>query len=247
MAISTKELSERIIGCYFGNKMRYGSPRITKELQYMGIKCSENRVARLMKKIGLKVHFKAKYRVTTESNHKLPVSPNLLKRNFFTENPNTIWVSDITYIYTQEGWLYLCVILDLYSRKVVGWSTSNRINSALIIDAFLSAVMLRNPPRGLVFHSDRGIQYASKRFRKYLKMFGIKQSMSRKGDCWDNACSESFFSTLKREEVYRYHFKTRKEAASILFEYIELFYNLKRRHSFIGNVSPVEFEMIKRG
>jgi transposase InsO family protein len=237
--------SKEVEDYFFTYEMKYGSPRIASELAANGIPCSENKVARFMSKLGLKAWVKPKFRVTTDSNHDHPVSPNLLGREFNAEKPNQKWVSDITYIYTQEGWLYLCVIIDLFSRKVVGWATSSRINTDLLLDAFLSAVILRCPPEGLIFHSDRGVQYASIRFRKYLKLYGMRQSMSKKGDCWDNACAESFFSSIKREEINRFNFKNKKEAHQIIFEYIELFYNLKRRHSYIGNVSPVEFEMFK--
>lgn len=240
--LANEELADKIEDIFFENKMRYGSPRITKELNEQGVKCSENRVARIMKNRGIKAFAKPKFRITTDSNHKLPVSPNLLNRNFIADKPNQVWVSDITYIYTSEGWLFLCVIIDLYSRRVVGWSTSSKINTALLVDSFLNAVITRQPSEGLIFHSDRGVQYASKQFREYLKLYGIKQSMSRKGNCWDNACAESFFSTIKREEINRYKLSSRAEAHSILFEYIELFYNLNRRHSHIGNISPADYE-----
>ena len=199
-----------------------------------------------MRENGLKARHKKRFRVTTNSKHDYPISPNLLNRDFTLEKINTCWVSDITYIDTHEGWLYLCSILDLFSRKVVGWSMASHMRADLVIDALDMAVKHRNPPEGLMFHSDRGVQYASGTFRKKLKSYKMIQSMSRKGNCWDNAPAESFFSTLKIEEVYTHSkYRTREEARKAIFEYIEVFYNRKRSHSFLDYKSPSEYEALK--
>ena len=221
----------------------YGSPRITEDLQAKGTKCSKNRVARLMKVHGIIAKTKKKFKATTNSKHNLPVAENLLNQDFAAEKPNTVWVSDITYIWTLEGWLYLAVILDLYSRQVVGWAMSDRLTADFVIKALHQAIGKRNPVRGCIFHSDRGVQYASADFRDVLNRHGFIQSMSRKGNCYDNAVSESFFHTLKTEHVYDYRYETRAEAIQSVFEYIEVFYNRQRRHSAIGYRSPVSFEL----
>ena len=221
----------------------YGSPRIHKELKSQDQRCSRKRVARIMRENGLRALQKRRFKVTTDSGHTHPVAPNLVKRQFIVESPNRVWVSDITYIWTMEGWLYLCIIIDLYSRKAVGWSMDSRITVELTIDALSMAFMHRNPTEGLVFHSDRGVQYAAELFRKRLSEFKMVQSMSRKGDCWDNACAESFFATLKTEEVFHRSYKTRDEARRSIFEYIAVFYNRQRRHSFLDYISPEEYEL----
>jgi transposase InsO family protein len=187
---------------------------------------------------------KKKFKRTTNSNHSNYISPNLLNQNFRVNSPNEVWVSDITYISTYEGWLYLAVILDLYSRKIVGWSMSNRITSQLVIDAIENAILDRKPEVKLIFHSDRGTQYSSADFRKILKKHGIIQSMSGKGNCYDNAVAESFFHTLKTELVYWEKYKTRKEAKSSVFNFIEGFYNRRRRHSYLKYLSPFNFELL---
>ena len=220
----------------------YGSPRIYKVLRRTNNICSRKRVARLMRENGLVARQKRKFRVTTDSSHDFPVSPNLLKRNFSVNSPNRIWVSDISYIWTDEGWLYLCIILDLFSRLAVGWAIDSHIKSELAIKALDMAVTHREPDEGLVFHSDRGVQYASKDFREKLKSYKMIQSMSRKGNCWDNACAESFFSTLKIEEVFQKKYKTREDARRSVFEYIAVYYNRERSHSFLDYRSPVEYE-----
>ena len=221
----------------------YGSPRITKDLQATGTKCSENRVARLMKNNGIVGKAKKKFKATTNSKHNLPVAENLLKQNFAAQKPNTIWVSDITYIWTLEGWLYLAVILDLYSRQVVGWAMSDRLTSGFVVKAVYQAIGRRNPGSGCIFHSDRGVQYASSDFRDVLNAFGFIQSMSRKGNCYDNAVAESFFHTLKIEHVYDHRYEARAEARQSIFDYIEIFYNRQRRHSALGYRSPISFEL----
>jgi len=222
----------------------YGSPRITEDLQAKGTKCSKNRVARLMKVHGIIAKAKKKFKATTNSKHNLPVADNLLNQDFVAEKPNTVWVSDITYIWTLEGWLYLAVILDLYSRQVVGWAMSDRLTANFVIKALHQAIGRRNPVRGCILHSDRGIQYASADFRDVLNSYGFIQSMSRKGNCYDNAVAESFFHTLKTEHVYDYRYETRAEAIQSIFEYIEIFYNRQRRHSAIGYRSPVSYELL---
>ncbi len=221
---------------------RYGAPRIHDELAGQGINVSRKRVARLMREAGLKAKGRRKYKATTDSNHSLPIAPNLLKRNFEVDLPNTVWVADITYIWTRQGWMYLAVILDLYSRKVVGWSLAERMAASLVCDALDAAVRLRRPGAGLVFHSDRGSQYASKIFRRRLWRYRMRQSMSRKGNCWDNAVAESFFATLKKELVRNHVFETRAHARSEVFEYIEVFYNRRRSHSLLDYETPDGFE-----
>ena len=236
------DLAERIGKIFDESKKQYGSPRIHSELLDQGIACGHNRVAKIMRNKGIKARIKRKYKVTTDSNHDYPVAQNIVNRQFNVDTPNKVWVSDITYIWTNEGWLYLCIVLDLFSRKVVGWAMSQNIDTQLVMDSFTMAVLTRNPGKGLIFHSDRGVQYASHDFRKLLKDNHAVQSMSRKGNCWDNACAESFFSTLKNEEVFHKNYRTRKEARSSIFEYIAVFYNRFRKHTFLDYVSPEKYE-----
>jgi transposase InsO family protein len=223
----------------------YGSPRIHAELKALGLRHGEKRVARLMRDNGIRAKQKRKFKATTDSKHSHPVAPNLLKRDFEAAAPNEKWVADITYIPTCEGWLYLSAVLDLYSRCVVGWSMSERMNRRLVLDALDMAVGRRRPEPGLVHHSDRGSQYACGDYRKTLIAQGMMCSMSRKGDCWDNAPMESFFHTLKTELVHHRKYQTRGEAKADLFEYIEVFYNRSRRHSALGYLTPAEYEIIK--
>lgn len=237
-----KELGELIEQVHQDNRGIYGSPRIHREIKVKGICCSRKRVARIMREMGLRGRQKRRFTITTDSRHDFPLASNLVKRRFSAEFPNKVWVSDITYIWTMEGWLYLCIILDLYSRIVAGWAMSSQMTIDLTIRALSMAVMHRSPAPGLVFHSDRGIQYAADGFRERIEENQMIQSMSRKGDCWDNACAESFFATLKTEEVFRRIYKTRDEAMNCIFEYIAVFYNRKRRHSFLDYVSPEEYE-----
>jgi transposase InsO family protein len=225
------------------SRRAYGSPRITVELQAKGMKCGENRVALLMKTHGIVGKAKKKFKATTNSKHALPVAENLLRQNFAAERPNTVWVSDITYVWTSEGWLYLAVILDLFSRQVVGWAMSDRLTAGFVVKALYQAIGRRHPSAGCILHSDRGIQYASTDFRDVLSAYGFIQSMSRKGNCYDNAVAESFFHTLKTEHVYDYRYETRAEARQSIFDYIEMFYNRQRRHSALGYRSPVSFEL----
>ncbi len=221
---------------------RYGTPRIHAELAKQGISVSRKRVSRLMREAGLRAKGRRKYKATTDSNHPLPVAPNLLKQDFSVDRPDAVWVSDITYIWTRQGWMYLAAILDLYSRKVVGWSLAERMTSSLVCDALDAAVRLRRPAPGLVFHSDRGSQYASRVFRRRLWRCRMRQSMSRKGNCWDNAVAESFFATVKKELVRNHAFETRAHARGEVFEYIEVFYNRRRAHSLLGYETPNGFE-----
>lgn len=227
-------------------KYRYGSPRVTEELNRQGYRVGKNRIARLLRTYKLGRRAKRRYRSTTDSNHGFPVAENLVQREFDVAEPNLIWASDLTYISTAEGWLYLCVILDLFSRKVVGWAMGSRMSADLMIQALLMACMSRRPPKGVIFHSDRGSQYCSNRFRKNLESYGMRQSMSRKGDPWDNAPVESFFKTVKSELYGDRAFASRAAARAAIFEYLELFYNRKRLHSTLGYQTPEEYEQNHR-
>jgi putative transposase len=221
----------------------YGSPRIQQELVAEGCPCNRKTVAKLMKKAGIQASTVRKFRVqTTDSNHGHAVAENLVNRNFTPSGKNIAWVADITYIPTAEGWVYLAAVEDLYSRKIVGWSLSERIDSRLVTDALQMALQRELPAEGLLTHSDRGVQYASDHYQRVLRQAGITCSMSRKGNCWDNAPMESFFATLKKELVHQRHYHTRAEARQSLFEYIETFYNRVRRHSTLGYLSPIMFE-----
>ncbi len=220
----------------------YGSPRIHQELTARGRRCNVKTVARIMKERGIRAKTARKFKVTTDSKHNRPVAPNVLDRTFEQTAANRAWVSDITYVPTREGWLYLAVVEDLYTRKIVGWSMSDRLTSRLVVDALEMAIERQLPCAGLLSHSDRGSQYASEHYQDLLKRQGITCSMSRRGDCWDNAPMESFFATLKKELVHFEDYTTRSEARQSLFEYIETFYNRVRRHSALGYKSPTEFE-----
>jgi len=222
----------------------YGSPRIHSELKAQGVEVARKRVARLMKNLGIVATPPRRFRRTTDSNHDQPVAPNLLDRSFVASGPDHRWVADITYIWTWEGWLYLAVVVDLFSRRVVGWSMANHMRTDLVLEALGMALRHRLPESDLLHHSDRGSQYASDRYQEMLEEHGIECSMSRKGDCWDNAVVESFFGTLKTELIYRRPWSTRREARSAISEYIEVFYNRIRRHSYLGNRSPAEYERL---
>lgn len=221
----------------------YGSPRITKALNKQGVKCGKNRVARLMRDNGIFSKTKRKYKATTNSKHNYPVAENIINQEFNAEHPNQIWVADITYIPTDEGWLYLAAIEDLFHRKIVGWSMDSTMTRHLTLSALRQAVRRYKPAPGLIHHSDRGSQYASHEYRKALRNYQFVASMSRKGNCYDNACMESFFGTLKTELVYGNRFKTRAEARQAIFEYIEIFYNRIRLHSSLDYMSPLEYEL----
>ena len=236
-----------ILSIFNEHKRRYGSPRVHQELiKRNGMPVSKSKVSRIMKKMGLRARGKRKFRITTDSSHKFSRSPNLLERIQEVNSLNTVWASDITYIWTHEGWMYLCVILDLYSRKVVGWSLQNHLKATLVLEALRMAAGRRNPDPGLIFHSDQGIQYACDAFRAVLSKYGFIQSMSHKGNCYDNATVESFFHSLKVEEIHDYTFVTREELRSRVFSWIEKYYNRKRLHSALGYNSPVEFEELEK-
>ena len=236
-------LLEKIRESYRESRGRYGSPNIHEDLRQWDYRCSRKRVARLMREAGLRAKTIRRFRVTTESKHTLPVAENLLQRQFSAEAAGKVWVSDITYLWTRQGWLYLCVIMDLWDRKVVGWSIGERLTADLAVEALRKAVMRRQPQEGLMFHSDRGIQYCSEVFRTELRRHVMLQSMSRKGNCWDNAVAESFFGILKRELVYHEMYRTRDDARLSVFQYIEGWYNRRRRHSTLGRRSPYMFEL----
>ena len=220
----------------------YGSPRILQALKGTGVDCAKHHVERIMREEGIRAETKRKKIRTTDSRHGYSIVPNILNRNFESSEPNRKWVSDITYIATGEGWLYLAAIMDLASRSIVGWATSANIDTALVKKALDRAVANRKPPVGLILHSDRGSQYASYEYRKALWRNGIICSMSRKGNCWDNAPMESFFGTLKTECVHRRNYRTRDEARTDIFRYIEMFYNRKRLHSGLGYKTPESYE-----
>jgi len=237
-----RRLSQAIMAIHRRSRATYGSRRIKAELTEQGEHVSRGRISRLLKEQGLEVKSRRKFKATTNSKHKLPVAPNLLDRRFTVDQPNAVWVSDISYIWTDEGWLYLAGIVDLYSRMVVGWSLNRRITKQLTLDALNQALERRRPQPGLLHHSDRGSQYAAGDYQTLLEGYGITCSMSRKGDCWDNAPMESFFATLKTELIFPERFTTREEAKRKIFEYIEVFYNRQRRHSTIGYQSPADYE-----
>lgn len=220
----------------------YGARRMAKELTAEGEPCGRTKAATLMELAAVRARHKKKYKVTTDSKHKLPVAPNLLNRNFAVTTADFAYCSDITYIWTREGWLYLAVVLDLYSRKVVGWSMGRRITRDLVTNALKMAIWRRRPAAGLIFHSDRGSQYCSNSFQNLLRDNRIRSSMSRRGDCWDNSVAESFFASLKKEWVPENVYSSREEARRDIVDYIEMFYNSKRRHSYLGYLSPAEFE-----
>ena len=238
-------LSERIERIHCRSRGTYGSPRITRELAREGTRLGKNRVARLMRLRGLAGVGRGRRWVrTTRQDPRLPVSPNLIKGLPVT-GPNQVWVTDITYVDTEEGWGYLAAVLDLWSRKIVGWAFKPHMESSLVCQAMKNALDQRRPPSGLIGHSDRGSQYASREYRALLSRHGIQSSMSAKGYCYDNATMESFFGTLKNEEIYRRHFPTIAQARQAIFEYIETFYNRRRQHSSLDGCSPDEFEMKK--
>jgi putative transposase len=225
------------------NKDSYGSPRVHQELQKQGTFCCENTVAKVMQESGIQAKTVKKFQVTTDSKHSHPVAENVLDRQFDgATEPNQIWVSDITYVWTTEGWIYLTCVLDLYSRKVVGWSMSSRMTKEFVMEALEMAIRQRCPRDNLLHHSDRGSQYASEAYRELLTRNGITCSMSRKGNCWDNAVMESFFATLKKELIHHERYETRSAARASIFEYIEVFYNRQRMHSTLGYQSPEHFE-----
>lgn len=241
-----KRLLPLIRSSFAESGMAYGSPRINKDLREMGETCGEKRVARIMKQNGIRAlvgYKKPRYSYGKPSC----VAPNLLEQNFAADEADKVWVTDITHIRTHEGWLYVCVVLDLFHKKVVGWSMKSTLHRDLVLDALLMAVWRRRPKNDVIVHSDQGSQYGSDDWVRFCKAHNIVPSMSRRGNCYDNAAAESFFSSLKRERVRRRIYATRQEARADLFDYIEVFYNRTRRHSHLGNVSPVDFEMASSG
>lgn len=242
---ANERLDVHIKACFVEHKQRYGSPRITSELREQGITCSENRVAARMKALGIQAKAKRKYKATTNSNHSLPVAPNLLEQNFSAEAPNQKWVSDITYIWTEEGWLYLAVVMDLFSRMVIGYAMSKRMDKRLVIDALRMALFRRKFPCGVIVHSDRGSQYCANDYQTLLADHGLICSMSKRGDCYDNAAMESWNHSLKVELVHDERYATRLHAEKSVTEYIEFYYNVKRRHSANGQQTPLAYEAAK--
>ena len=243
-AAADRELVEDIRRVHRDTRGRYGSPRIHVELKAQGRGVSRGRIERLMRHHGIRAIMARPRRVrTTDSRHGLPIAPNLLGRNFFAAAPNRIWLADITYIETDQGWLYLAAVMDLYSRRIVGWAMADHLRADLPLAALKMAISGQRPGAGLIHHSDRGVQYASADYRKVMQSAGFRASMSRKADCYDNAPMESFFHTLKTELVHHRHYATRAEAKRDIFAYIEGFYNRTRRHSAIGYSSPIEMEL----
>lgn len=220
----------------------YGAPRVHAQLKREGKHTSRKRVARLMRAFGLRAKSKRRFKATTNSRHNHPVAANLLARQFSPIRANIAWAADITYVPTVEGWLYLATVIDLYSRKIIGWSMDKRMKTGLVIDALTMAIKSRQPQPGLIHHSDRGVQYASDKYQALLKQHGMRSSMSAKGDCYDNAVMESFYHSLKNELVYHERYLTRDEAKRSIFDYIEVFYNRQRLHSTLGYQTPVEYE-----
>jgi putative transposase len=231
-------LLEQVRAIHRRSRGTYGSPRIHRELLSLGFEVSEPTVSRIMKASGLRAKMAKKFKVTTKSSDKLPVSPNLLARDFSIETPNRVWLSDITYLWTLEGFVYLCAVMDLATRRIVGWCLSDRMTVDIVTRAFEMAIKREKPKAGAIFHSDRGSQFAAKIFRELLKSHGFRQSMSRKGDCWDNAPMESFFHTLKTEHVVFEKFLTRAQAQASVFEWVEVFYNRLRLHSALDYKAP---------
>ena len=223
----------------------YGPRRLSKHLKQKGVNVGRERVGRLMRENNIVPKTVRKFKATTNSNHNYPVADNILNRNFTVDVPGKAYVCDITYVATSEGWLYLAAVMDLYSGKIVGWAMDNTMTAGLVCDALKQAIGRSRPPRGVICHSDRGVQYASKKYRSLLKRYGFIQSMSRKGNCWDNACMESFFGTLKTELVYHEKYKTRSQAKSSIFDYVESFYNRIRLQERLGYNSPENYEKLR--
>jgi putative transposase len=235
-------LDDAIVKTQTEHKGRLGAPSLCEYVKKSGFTASVRTVGRHMQKLGIRARFSKKYRVTTDSNHKMPVANNTVNREFSVQKPDQVWVTDITYIFTHEGWLYLAVMIDLYSRRVVGWNMSDRIDQQLVCGALDSALMSRGVPQGVTVHSDRGSQYCSAAFVKMIYDYRLHQSMSRRANCWDNAVAESFFATLKKQAIHGIRFATRKQARAVVFEYIAGYYIRVRRHSTLNRLTPIEFE-----
>jgi putative transposase len=240
--LANAALDAKVAASHAASNATYGKLRIVKDLRTQGVAASHERVRKSLKRQQLRPVYKKRYRVTTDSEHTKPIAPNVLDRRFYGWKPNQAWVADITYIATAEGWLYLACVIDLASRKVVGWAMSNRINAELVNGALTMAFWQRKPPPGLIMHTDRGSQYASDSYARLIKQYKMVHSMSRRANCWDNSAMESFFKTLKVEQVYRLRYENRAEAKLDIVNWIEGFYNRARLHSTIGYQSPVEFE-----
>lgn len=243
---ANRRLLTEIRAIHAESRRTYGSPRIRERLRNRGHGVGKHRVARLMREAGIRAKTVKKWRATTDSKHALPIAANDLDRQFAVTAPNRVWAGDITYLWTDEGWLYLAVVLDLCSRSVIGWAMGPRLTADLATQALTMALWRRKPAPGLTHHSDRGVQYASRDYQRRLAEAGIRCSMSRKGNCWDNACVESFFATLKKELIHDARYATREDARQDVFEWIEVFYNRQRRHTTLGYRSPAEFEAITK-
>ena len=241
-AQANERLLLKIKAIHQESRQTYGSPRICAALREEGENCSRKRVAKIMRKSGVAAKMKKRFKVTTRANPKAVVAPNLLQQDFTAEAPNQRWVADFTYVATQEGWLYVATVLDLFSRRIVGLSMSDRMTDDLVMMALEQALTHRQPTTQITHHSDRGSQYTSKNFQDLLKKYCIIASMSGRGNCYDNAAMESFYHTLKTEHIYFEYYKTREEAKKSIFEYVEVFYNRQRRHSTLGFVAPMAFE-----
>ncbi len=239
-----KAIALKLKDAYAVHKGKAGAPLLCADLKAEGFKCSVSTVSRLMKKAHLRAKLTRKYRLTTDSKHRLPLAPNRLKRQFDVAKPNKVWVGDITYIQTNQGWLYLAVMIDLFSRQVVGWQVSDRIDQQLVNEALLAAMANRGCPKRVMIHTDRGSQYCAKSFIKIVRKYKLVRSMSRKGNCWDNAVAESFFATFKKQAVHGYKLMTKDQMRTEIFAYIEIYYNRVRRHSANNWVSPVDFEAL---
>jgi putative transposase len=231
---------------YEASRGMYGLDKILVDVREKHPKCSRKRLYRILKGNQIYSKRKRKFKVTTNSKHQLPVAENLLNQNFKTDSPETVWVADISYVYTDEGWLYLATVKDIFNKEIVGWATADHMRTELCARALQNAVKRHNPPKGLIHHSDRGVQYCSKKYQSLLKKYGMICSMSRKGNCYDNACAETFFSTIKCELIYQKQYRTRQEAHEDIFCYIEVFYNRKRRHQALDYLSPSEFKRRSR-
>jgi putative transposase len=241
--LDNQRLGEKLRRLFEAHRQVYGSPRLTVCLKKEGVRCGRHRVARMMRALGLKARQKRAFRPkTTDPRHPYPIAANLAAQTAASA-PNRVWVADITYVLTAEGWLYLAAVMDLYSRRIVGWSVSADLKTNLVKEALRQALADRRPAPGLLHHSDRGVQYASSAFQALLQIFQVVPSMSRAGNCYDNAAMESFWSSLKTEWLHRYRFQSRSQARSAIFDYVETFYNPKRLHSALGYQSPVEFEL----
>jgi len=241
----TQEIDTAVKACFERKKQRYGSPRVALELNKSGSGYNEKTVAESMKRQGLVAKAGRKFKATTNSKHTLPVAPNLLEQDFSADAPNQKWCGDITYLWTPQGWLYLATVLDLFSRKVIGWSMNTHMTADIVCDALQMALRRRGYPAGVIVHTDRGSQYCSKPYQRLIKKYSLHCSMSKKGDCFDNACAETFFHTLKVEAIHGENIPTRELMREMVFEFIELDYNRDRMHSALGYLSPLAFELQK--